>query len=73
MIFQCHNGSDVHRRWEGIVGALRHIAVIVWMQQLFTCQFIAAVRQHLIAIHIRLRTAARLPNGKRKMPIQLAL
>lgn len=59
-----NDGGDVHCRREGIVRALRHIGVIVRVEDFLTCDLVAAVRDDLVDVHVRLRAAARLPDGE---------
>ena len=57
---------------ERIVGTLGHVGVIVWMQKLFSCDFVAAVGNHFVDVHVGLGSTACLPHGQREMPVQLA-
>ena len=64
---------DMHSRGERIVGGLRHIDIVVGMQQIFFGNDITAMGNHLIDIHIALCTTACLPNGERKLIRQFSL
>ena len=55
---------DVHGGGEGVVRALRHIHVVVGVQELFACYGVAAVGYDLVDIHVALGARARLPYGK---------
>ena len=71
------NGRDVHCRWESVVRRLRHVHVIVRMNRLFAAHdaagnFDRAIRDHFVGVHVRLRSATRLPNAQRKMFVELA-
>ena len=61
----------MHRRGEGVVRGLRHIDIVVRVQELFSRQLVAAVGDHLVDIHVRLRARTRLPHNEREMSVQL--
>ena len=63
---------DVHRRRDRVIRALRHIGVIVRVQDLFACDLVAAVRDDLVDVHVRLRAAARLPDREWEVLRKLA-
>ena len=71
LVLDGDDGGDVHCRRERVVRALRHIAMVVRMQKLLARNLIAAIRQHLVDVHVRLRAAARLPHGEREVPVQI--
>ena len=47
--------------------------MIVWMEDLFACDFIAAVCDDLVDVHVGLCSAARLPDGEREVGGELAV
>ena len=63
---------DVHGRRERVVGRLRHIDIVVRVQQLFARNFIAAVGNNLVAVHVRLCAGAGLPDDEREIVQKLA-
>ena len=63
---------NVHGRRECVVGRLRHIDIIVRVQQLFARNFIAAVGNNLVAVHVRLCAGAGLPDDEREIVQKLA-
>ena len=56
------SGSYMAGRWENIIRALPHIDIVVGMDQLSRSQFVAAIRNNLIYVHVRMCTAACLPH-----------
>ena len=71
-VLDCNDGGDVHCRREGVVRALRHVGVIVRMEDLLARDLVAAVCNDLVDVHVRLCAAARLPDRKREMLRELA-
>ena len=67
------DGGDVHGGREGVVRALRHVRVIVWMENFLPRDLVAAVRDDLVDVHIGLRAAARLPYSEREVGGELAV
>ena len=63
---------NVHGRRECVVGRLRHIDIIVRVQQLFARDLIAAVGNDLVAVHVRLCAGAGLPDDEREIVQKLA-
>ena len=71
-------GGDVHRGRERIVRRLAHIDVIVGMNRLLGAefaaqQFVGAIGDHLVEVHVGLGAGAGLPDHQRKMIVELAL
>eukprot|EP01136_Pigoraptor_vietnamica_P003255 Opistho-1_new@32269 len=68
--------SNVHRRGERVIGRLAHVDVVVGVHQLpaelATEQLNRAVRNHLVDVHVRLGSRARLPNDEGEFVDQLA-
>ena len=62
--------GHVHCRREGVVRALRAVDVIVRMHEIFTQQRVGAVGDDLVDVHVRLRAAAGLPDGKREVAVE---
>ena len=58
------DGSNVHRCRESVVRALRHVGVIVRMEDLLARDLVAAICDDLVDVHVGLRAAARLPDGE---------
>ena len=52
LILDGGDGSDVHRRGEGVVRRLGHIDVVVRVQELFARELIAAVGDDLVGVHV---------------------
>ena len=71
-LFCFQHSGNMHGCGEGIVRALAHIDMVIGMQQFFPCNFIAAVGNHFIHVHIGLCTAACLPYRQRELIIQFA-
>src|ERR1700735_3710453 len=76
-LFHIYCRCDVHRRGERIVRRLRHVDVIVRMNWCLaperrTCELTTAVGDHLVYIHVELRTAARHPYVQREHVMMLA-
>ena len=71
-IFYRHDRGDVHRRGESVVGTLALVYIVVGMQQFFARDFVAAVGNDFVGVHIRLRAAARLPDDEREMFVEFA-
>ena len=67
------DGGDVHGGREGVVRALRHIRMVVRMEDFLPRDLVAAVRDDLVDVHIGLRAAARLPYGEREVGGELAV
>ena len=73
--FSC---SDVHGGWKGVVGRLRSIHVVVWMNGCFrtkhsTGEFDGTVGDDLVGVHVGLRSASRLPYTKREVVVKMAV
>ena len=69
--------GDMHRGRERVVRRLAHIDVIVGMNRLFGAelaaeQFVGAVGDHLVEVHVGLGAGAGLPDHQRKMIVELA-
>ena len=62
--------SHVHGRRKRVVRALRAVDVVVRVHEVFAQQLIGAVGNDLVDIHIRLRAAAGLPDGKREVAVE---
>jgi hypothetical protein len=76
-LLDIHRCRDVHGAWERVVGRLRHVDIVVWMNGPFAgerraCELTAAVRNDLIYVHVELRSASRHPHVKRKHVLMLA-
>ena len=70
LILYCKNSGNVHCGRKCVIGRLAHVDIIVRMQKLCSGDFISAVCNYLIGIHVRLRAASGLPYNQRKMFIQ---
>ena len=69
---------DMHRGRERVVRRLAHIDVIVGMNRLLGAelaaqQFVGAVGDHLVEVHVGLGAGAGLPDHQRKMIVELAV
>ena len=64
---------NMHGCWEGIVGALGHIGMVIGMQKLFSCHFISPIGNDFVHIHVGLGSASGLPYHKRKMLVEFPL
>ena len=64
--------SDMHGRRERVVGRLGHVDIVVRMQKLFACDLVAPVGDDLVAVHVRLRSGASLPDDEREIVQKLA-
>jgi hypothetical protein len=77
-VFNASGGSDVDRRWEGVVCRLRAVDVIVWVDRLVAAQWLPLapryqVADHLIDIHVRLGAATGLPNPEGELIVVTTL
>ena len=63
----------MHRGREGVVRALRLVDMVVRMKELFPGDFVSAIGDDFVYIHVRLRSASCLKNHQRKIPLQLSL
>ena len=63
--------GNMHCRRESVVGGLAHIHVIVGVQQLFSRDLIAPVRDDFVHVHVALGSGSGLPYHQRKMIVQL--
>ena len=61
----------MHRGREGVVRTLGLIAVIVRVQQLFARNFVSAVCNDLVHVHVGLGAAAGLPDREREVAAEL--
>ena len=71
-------GGDMHRGWKRVVRRLAHIDVIVRMHRLLGAglaaeQFAGTVGDHLIEVHVGLRTRSGLPDHQREIVVELAV
>ena len=69
---------DMHRGRESVVRRLAHIDVIVGMNRILGAelageQFVGAVGDHLVDVHVGLRAGAGLPNHQRELIVELAV
>ena len=64
---------NMHGCWEGIVGALGHIGMVIRMQKFFSCYFISPIRNDFVHIHVGLGSASGLPYHKGEMLIEFSL
>ena len=70
--------GDVDRARERVVRALAHVDVVVGMDRCLRADHSAehldrAVGDHLVGVHVRLRTRAGLPHDERKFGVELAV
>ena len=65
--------GHVHGRRERVIRALRAVDVVVRVHERLAQQLIGAVGNDLVDIHIRLRAAAGLPDGKREVAVERAV
>ena len=65
-------GRNMHGCRESVVGTLRHVDRVIWVQNFLPCQLIPPVGDDLVDIHVRLRTGARLPDEKREFRRKLS-
>ena len=72
VFLQGNNGGDVHGGRERIVGGLRHVHVVVRVQQFLSGNGVAAVCHDLIDVHVRLRAAAGLEYDEREIAVQFS-
>ena len=70
IVFDCNHRRDMHSRRERVVRALALIDVVVGVQNLCARDLVATVCNHFVRVHIRLRTATRLPNDEREMGVE---
>ncbi len=71
-------GGNVHRRWEGVVGRLRSVHMIIGMNRLFRSDFAAqhldrSIGDHFVDVHVGLGARPCLPNHQGKVFVELAL
>ena len=68
---------DVHGRGERVVGRLRHVDVIIWMNWFLGPHFAAgdfdgAVGDHFVHVHVGLGAAAGLPDAQGELVVEFA-
>jgi len=71
------SGGDVHRGRKGVVAALAPVDVVVRVHRLLAAQLTAghldgAVGDHLVAVHVRLRSRTGLPDAQREVRIEFS-
>ena len=69
LIFQGEDRRNVHRGREGVVRTLGLIAVIVRVQQLLARNFVSAVCNDFVHVHVGLGAAAGLPDREREVAL----
>ena len=74
---QLLSAGDVHSSRKGVVGRLRHVDVVVWMDRLLAAQHAAgkfdrAIRDHFVGVHVGLSAAPGLPNAQREVFVKFA-
>ena len=67
------HGRDPHGGGKGVIGGLRHVYVVVWMQKCSAGQLVAAIGNDLVHVHVRLGPGAGLKDHQRKMLRQRAV
>ena len=77
-VLDAGGSSDVDRCWEGVVGRLRTVDVIVGVYGLMAAQWLplalrCQVADHLIDIHVRLGAASGLPNPEGELIVVTTL
>ncbi len=77
LVHEDAGGGDVHRRREGVVGALAFVDVVVGVDGLLRAedalrQFDGAVADDLVGVHVALRARARLPDDEREVRVEIA-
>ena len=78
IVGDAHRGGDVHCGRERVVRRLAHIDVVVGMHrclgaELAAQQFIGAIGDHLVEVHVGLGARTGLPDHQRKMIVELAV
>src|SRR5574344_1209906 len=66
-------GRYVQCCWEGVIGTLTHVHIIIRMKELCSSDFITPVCHHFVDIHVCLCAASCLPYHQREVPLQLAI
>ena len=64
--------SYMHCGGESVVGALALVDVVVGVQQLFACDFVTAICDDFVGVHVGLSAASGLPYDQREMLVELA-
>ena len=72
LVFNGKDRRNMHGGGESVIGRLAHIDVIIGMQQLFAGNFIAAVGNDLVGVHVGLGAAAGLPDDQGEVVVQSA-
>ena len=73
LLFDRFYRRNVHRGRERVVGRLGHVDIVVRVQKLFACDFVAAVGDDLVGVHVRLRAGAGLPDDEGEVLEKLSL
>ena len=71
-VFDGLYGRDVHRGREGVIAALRFVDMVVGMHELFAENFIRAIGDDFVDVHIGLCAASRLIDDERKVILQFS-
>ena len=74
-VCECFCRCNVHGGWEGVVGGLSAIDVIVWVDRRFrpentTSHLNSPVRDDLVGVHVGLGSAPSLPDAQWEMIVQ---
>ena len=70
LVFNFHGGCNVQCRWEGVVGRLAHVNVVIRVAELFACNLVGTVCNNLVCVHIALGAATCLPYNEREVVVQ---
>src|SRR5260370_41607299 len=70
-------GGDVHGGGKRVVGGLRHVHIIIWMNRFLAAHFAAsnfdgAVGDDFVDVHVGLRAAAGMPDAQREVLVELS-
>lgn len=71
---ECENCSNMHNSWEGVVGRLRHVDMVIWMDGVFGPELTTEKRDctvgyNFVDVHVELRSGSGLPDNKRKVVV----
>src|SRR6266851_4123387 len=70
-------GSDVHGGRKGVIGGLRHVYIIIWVDRFLAAHdpagdFDGAIGDDLVDVHVGLRAAAGLPDAQREVLVEFS-
>src|SRR5207249_9210398 len=71
------SGGDVHGGGKRVVGGLRHVHIIIWVDRFLAAHdaaghFNGAIGDHFVDVHVGLSAAAGLPDAEREVAVEFS-